>query len=714
MRVTSRLFAAYVACPTKAHLLLRAEKVSGNTYAEWVAAQNTAYHAAGIASLSRGAAADQCVSAPDLQRLRATDWTIAQEVFAQAQGIESRVPAVERVVPIGRRKAEQCVPVGFVFANKIMRSDKLRLAYDAHVLSKALGSPVRLGKIIHGDEFGTTKVNLSALAGEVGKLIDEVTALLATNKPPDLALNRHCAECEFQSRCLQELTEQDDLSLLARMTDKERKKYRSKGLFTVTQLSYTFRPRRRSKTFRDGPEKYHHALKALAIREKKIHLVGTPELKIDGTPVYLDVEALPDRDFYYLIGARVKTTDGFHQHSFWADEPEDEGNIWKNFLNLLSTLDNPVLIHYGSFERIFLKDMGDRYRGPPEGSAASKAVSSPINLLRFIYGRIYFPTYSNGLKEIAGFLGFKWSDGSITGLQTIILRETWWRERNSAEQQTLIRYNAEDCEALALLTQKVLDLRQARSNVVTTAGDEVVDATLMKREYPYGFKRNEFASPEFDAINKAAYWDYQREKIYLRANRRLYVLQKKTVHRAKIKINKRVDGLRPSRCPSCGSRELWPHCKLRRIVYDLKFTPTGIKRCIVDYRFCRYECPQCWKTFQIEPAGRVSGRWGATLRAYAIYQNIELALPSGKVDRHLNKLFSLALPIGTTHGFKSKAAELYLPTYEALLEKLRGGNLLHADETKIGVRGNKNGGFRHQHQKNFTGRTRLSDVDEEP
>ena len=98
--------------------------------------------------------------------------------------------------------------------------------------------------------------------------------------------------------------EKDDFSLLAGMSAKERQKLRSKGIFTVTQLSYTFRPRRRPKRLRDKREKYHHSLKALAIREKKIHIVGSPELKIEGTPVYLDVEGLPDRDFYYLIGAR--------------------------------------------------------------------------------------------------------------------------------------------------------------------------------------------------------------------------------------------------------------------------------------------------------------------------------------------------------------------------------------------------------------------------
>ena len=51
-----------------------------------------------------------------------------------------------------------------------------------------------------------------------------------------------------------------------------------KGIFTVTQLSHTFRPRRRPKKLRDKREKYHHSLKALAIREKKLHIVGSPEL----------------------------------------------------------------------------------------------------------------------------------------------------------------------------------------------------------------------------------------------------------------------------------------------------------------------------------------------------------------------------------------------------------------------------------------------------
>ena len=110
-----------------------------------------------------------------------------------------------------------------------------------------LGRKIAIGKIIHGDDRNTLKVKTSALTGEVLKLTGKIATLLSNPSPPDLVLNRHCAECEFQTRCRQKAIEKDDLSLLSGMTEKERKKFNSKGIFTVTQLSYTFRPRRRPK-----------------------------------------------------------------------------------------------------------------------------------------------------------------------------------------------------------------------------------------------------------------------------------------------------------------------------------------------------------------------------------------------------------------------------------------------------------------------------------
>jgi predicted flap endonuclease-1-like 5' DNA nuclease len=284
-------------------------------------------------------------------------------VTPAATHMESRLHAIERIPAEGRGKAAQFIPIRFIHRNKLAKDDKLLLAFDALVFSQLLGREVSLGKIIHGDpknprsarenavnlgdsmtgsETGPAptalsqarlqpqvlKVKTSALAGEVRKRLEKIAALLASTAPPDLVLNRHCAECEFRDRCRKIAIEKDDLSLLAGMSAKERQKLRSKGIFTVTQLSYTFRPRRRPKRMRDKREKYHHALKALAIREQKIHIVGSPELKIEGTPVYLDVEGLPDRDFYYLIGPRIGHGESAVQHSPWATPSREWKKEW--------------------------------------------------------------------------------------------------------------------------------------------------------------------------------------------------------------------------------------------------------------------------------------------------------------------------------------------------------------------------------------------------
>jgi predicted RecB family nuclease len=347
MKITSDLFQAFLKCPTKCWLRAVGEPGSGNTYAEWVKSQSASYVATQTTRLAESLKDESAVS-PALGNFKGGEWRLATGMVVHAQlyscTLESKLHAIERMPPEGRGRPAKFVPMRFIFTNKLGRDDKLLLAFDALVLLEAVGRAISISKIIHGDDRATVKVKTPALAGAVRKHVEKIATLLSNPTPPDLVLNRHCAECEFQARCRQKAIETDDLSLLAGMSAKERQKLRSKGIFTVTQLSYTFRPRRRPKRLRDKREKYHHSLKALAIREKKIHIVGSSELKIEGTPVYLDVEGLPDRDFYYLIGLRIGNGESAVQHSLWADTVADEQKIWREFLALLETVEQPVLI----------------------------------------------------------------------------------------------------------------------------------------------------------------------------------------------------------------------------------------------------------------------------------------------------------------------------------------------------------------------------------
>ena len=689
MNITTSLFDAALKCSTKCFLRSRGETGKGNVYADWVRAQTESYRGMGIKGLMTGAEHDELIiRAPGSETLNTADWRLAVDVMAHAQNLESSLHAVERVRVNDRGQPTQIIPIRFIFTNKLTRDDRLLLAFDGLVLSEMVGREINFGRIIHGDNYATLKVRTSVLTNEVRKLTRKIAILLSSNLPPDLVLNRHCAECEFRAQCRQKAIEKDDLSLLSRMTEKERKKLNSKGLFTVTQLSFTFRPRHRPKRLVAKCEKYHHSLKALAIRERKIHIVGSPELMIEGTPVYLDVEGLPDRDFYYLIGVRIKTGAGIIQHSLWADRADDEQSIWTDFLYILSGIENPVLIHYGSFETTFMKRMYDRYGVPLEGSVIAKAIESAVNLLSVIFTQVYFPTFSNGIKEIAGYLGFAWSDPSASGVQTIAWRHEWEVAKTPSLRTTILAYNAQDCEALERLAGRLVELFRSSPQPEGSPQNDVVHTDRLKREHPYGFKRNSFSFPELDVINKAAYWDYQRERVYVKSNAGLKATLARSSRIRKVSSpNKTIDCPGPRSCPKCSSRHFFGHGKKSKIVTDLKFMRHGIKRWIVLYRFHRYKCRDCRATFLPEKRGWSQSKFGSSILAYAVYQNLALRVAQETVDRTLNRLFGLDVALGTTHSLKERAADFYKGTYDALVRRLCNSQLIQADETKISVKG---------------------------
>jgi predicted RecB family nuclease len=691
MKITPDSFEAFLKCPTKCWLRATNETSGGNAYAEWVKSQVEPYRTKETARWTAELLNGDLATSPEVEYLKSAKWRLATNVVVRAEenscSFESSLHAVERIPSAGRGQPAQFIPIRFIHRNKLTKDDKLLLAFDAFALAEMLGRAVNLGKIIHGDDHATLKVKTPALAGEVRKRLGKITALLASPTPPDLVLNRHCTECEFQARCRKLAVEKDDLSLLAGMSAKERQKLRSKGIFTVTQLSYTFRPRRRPRRQRDKREKYHHALKALAIREQKIHIVGSPELKIEGTPVYLDVEGLPDRDFYYLIGVRIGHGDSAVQHSLWADTVADEGKIWREFLALLETVEQPVLIHYGSYETTFINRMCERNGEPPEGSAAAKAIQATVNLLSVTFARVYF---SNGLKAIAGNLGFRWSDPTATGIRTIVWRQDWEVLRMSAEKQALLTYNGEDCTALEVVAHKLLDLHRTSQQPDTHLNGDIVDTEKLKWERPYSFKLNTFAFPELDAINKAAYWDYQRERVFVKSSKSLKHAVKRSVkHTSCLPPNRIVECGRPRSCPKCSSRDIFKHTKYNKTVLDIRFMRHGIKRWITRYRFHNYQCQNCGAVFHPQEESWPRGKYGSDLIAYALYLNIELRLQQMLVDNSLNRLFGFGLAVARgTHTFKEQAAETYRVCSEALLKRLCSGRLLHGDETKISIRGN--------------------------
>ncbi len=196
MPITSHLFEAYLKCHTKCFLLSLGETGTGNGYSDWVQDQQATYRSEEIKRLTQEAAQNQHVIGPiDWGDVQSTKWRFAIETAARAQNLESTIHAVEHLTSEGQDKLELFIPIRFIFTNKLHRHAKLLLAFDAFVLSELLCREVGLGKIIYGNDRATLKVNTGALGSEVRRVTEKIGALLSSNSPPELILNRHCPEC---------------------------------------------------------------------------------------------------------------------------------------------------------------------------------------------------------------------------------------------------------------------------------------------------------------------------------------------------------------------------------------------------------------------------------------------------------------------------------------------------------------------------------------
>jgi hypothetical protein len=442
--------------------------------------------------------------------------------------------------------------------------------------------------------------------------------------------------------------ERDDLSLLSAMTSKERAKSNAKGVFTITQLSYGYRPRRRKRTRPDAESskksnkraplvENNHKLKALAVKKNQIYVVGAPSLTLNGTPTFLDIEGMPDRNFYYLVGLRFSSGGVQVERSFWADGLDDERQMWEDCMRELKAIGNAQIVSYGAYETRFLKQMKARYALAPEDvKFVDGLIETSINLIGCIYGKVYFPTYSNNLKEVGRYLGFEWAWPQASGAAAPLLRRAWELSADDRLKRELLEYNIDDCRAAAKVMDAVVQMCGGTSSL------DAVDVSSLEVGFQRTFGKFDSALPEFAKINNAAYWDYQRSKVYARTNRAIRRITRQTQSRRKIAAVERqvMAGEAPEKCSRCRATKFWTYRGRSQVVYDLKFTRRGIKRWAVRHSYCMYRCSEC--RADVTTYSR-SSQYGQNLCALVTYLLIELRLSNQKAAEHACTLFDLPL-----------------------------------------------------------------------
>jgi predicted RecB family nuclease len=687
-KITRDVVESFLNCKYKGHLKLTGESGTPTDYEAMTTAARRLSRESVLAKLvAPFGIKDACqgivVTAAALKQGR----SMLADGDLEDETLSLRFDALKRVDGPSKVGDHHYVPVVHHHSDRIGRQHKVLLALHGLVLARVQGVRPAVGLIARGPEARLVKIRLGAKAyRQAEQILDELKRLQAGGQPPRLTLNKHCHVCEFRQRCREQAEQADDISLIGGVSEKELRNLNRKGIFTLTQLSCTFRPRRRGKRVKRTSYNHYPALQALAVREKKVHIYGTPDLPRKPVQVFLDTEGNEDGSFIYLLGVLVVEDGSQRTHSFWADSPAEEAYAFDAFLDLLNGYEDFAVFHYGSYEKKLLRRMK---KVVARTKLVDRLLANAVNVLGTIHASVYFPTYSKGLKEVGGYLGCTWTEENASGLQSLVWRAHWEQQREQLWRDKLVIYNAEDCAALKKVTEFVQAIGEAarhRCEGITDAphGITIAWADEVAPSSRHQWGRPKFALQDFDQVNRCAYFDYQRDKVFVRTSRTIRQAcrrQRKRKKRAKLPVNREVE-ITSNSCPFCKGERTIPNERKKRLktAYDLRFTAGGIRRQVIRCIAVRHRCEDCGKTFLPERYRRRDKHLHG-LKSWAVYQHVAHGISFRQLHEMFEDCFGLAVSIWELMEIQAVMANRYRVAFSQILARIIAGGLLHADET---------------------------------
>ena len=379
--------------------------------------------------------------------------------------------------------------------------------------------------------------------------------------------------------------------------------------------------------------------------------------------------------------------------SFWADTKEQENRIFEQFILKAEEFQEHIIYHYGSYEATFLKR---KRREATTKKRIDRILARSVNVLTLIYGTVYFPTYSNGLKDVASTLGFSWTEKNASGLQSLVWRHRWEQGEGDDFKNTLVAYNLEDCSALRLVLERIRTIadscKAAHGESPAGAGPsnlqwaKVTEALVHHQSW----STVRFACEDFDFINKCSYFDYQQQRVHIRSgapSRRSVVVTKRKLGKPRISQRLRLTA---RKCPECGSGSIFEYGRFtsKKLVYDLRFTVSGVKRRLLECQARAYRCRDCSKGFLPRRFKRLD-RFSHSLKSWAMYMHVvhDVSLP--KLETMFGDLFALKIDHPRIYRFKVMMASYHSETAKGILARLVSGNVIYVDETEVKLKKTK-------------------------
>jgi uncharacterized protein len=121
------------------------------------------------------------------------------------------------------------------------------------------------------------------------------------------------------------------------------------------------------------------------------------------------------------------------------------------FLEFIKKQNDYVIYHYHHYEKTHLTKMMQNYE--IDETTKKMVLDYLIDVYTVATNSVVFPTYGNGLKQIAPYLGFSWRHKDVSATESISMYLDYVdnSEEGKVKFQKIIDYNEDDCIATRVI-----------------------------------------------------------------------------------------------------------------------------------------------------------------------------------------------------------------------------------------------------------------------